>query len=234
MSTANTNNINSDELRDSMLAAIAAEHKTTVLCYGDSNTYGFEPATGTRYPRSMRWTTLLQEKLGSDYEVIAEGLNGRTTAYHRVGTDYQNGLESLPAIFGSHKPVDIVVFMLGTNDCNYDMKLEPADIARGMESLIECLEDRAPARQGFVPEILVISPVHIRPEIEGTPFMTDIDQTSVEKSHKLAPLYKELTERHGCRFLDAAEVSVSAIDCEHLTAEGHLQLAELVYGELCK
>ena len=49
----------------------------TLLCYGDSNTYGYDPRSylGERYPRSVRWTGLLAE---AGYEVRNEGLNGRS------------------------------------------------------------------------------------------------------------------------------------------------------------
>ena len=50
-----------------------------ILCFGDSNTWGYVPATGKRYPVGVRWTSLLQEKLGDGYEIIEEGLNSRTT-----------------------------------------------------------------------------------------------------------------------------------------------------------
>ena len=53
----------------------------SILCYGDSNTYGLMPDSPDRYPRDVRWTGILQKKLGEDYYVIEEGLSGRTTLW---------------------------------------------------------------------------------------------------------------------------------------------------------
>ena len=114
----------------------ASHDRISVLCYGDSNTYGYDPHTGGRYPYDKRWTTLLGNLLGSRYEVIPEGLNGRTTAYDRPGAAWKNGERSLIACLGTHKPVDYVIIMLGTNDCNADLGLSAGDIADGRETLV--------------------------------------------------------------------------------------------------
>jgi len=50
----------------------------TIVCFGDSNTWGMMPRANKRYPRSMRWTNILQKLLGEEYEVVNEGLCGRT------------------------------------------------------------------------------------------------------------------------------------------------------------
>lgn len=206
--------------------------KITILCYGDSNTYGYHPETSGRYPYEMRWTSILADNLGRDYLVIPEGLNGRTTAYERVGTDWQNGLANLASTIGTHKPLDYIVLMLGTNDCNIDMKLEPLDIADGMRRLVVKAKEMTTILQGDAAKIVVVSPAFIRPEIEGTPFEADLDETSVAKSHKLAMLYEELAKEYGCTFVDASAAEVSAIDCEHLTAKGHQEIAKLIYDAI--
>ena len=50
-----------------------------ILCYGDSNTWGYIPLTEKRYPPEVRWTGRLQRLLGPDYQVLEDGLSGRTT-----------------------------------------------------------------------------------------------------------------------------------------------------------
>jgi len=87
----------------------------TILCYGDSNTYGYNPVTGGRWPEDIRWTGRLQQLLGDEYKVIEEGCNGRTTMYKAPGEGWKSGLEYLKPCLNSHKPVDAVVMMLGTN-----------------------------------------------------------------------------------------------------------------------
>lgn len=206
--------------------------KITILCYGDSNTYGFHPETGGRYPKEQRWTTILGEKLGDKYEVINEGMNGRTTAYKRPASDWQNGLEGIAMAIHSNFPIDCLVIMLGTNDCNKDMFLEPEQIADGMRSLVIKAREVNEWLGVTMPQIIIMSPAWIRPELEGTPFECDLDETSVEKSKALAPLYRYLADELGCTFVDASELEVSVIDCEHLTAKGHEDLAEKLYQEL--
>lgn len=205
------------------------KRKVTILCYGDSNTYGYDPRNGERYSETERWPCLLAGKLGDGYKVIEEGLNGRTTAYDRPDGFWKNGLSYLTPCLGSHKPVDILIFMLGTNDCNADLGLSEYDIADGMERLISTAETMTAELQGFVPKMLVVAPAAIRPELEGTPFAYQLDGESIRKSHDIAPLYQKLAEKHHCFFLDATDkVDVTRIDCEHLTTEGHSQLAELI------
>ena len=212
---------------DKALTKDASHDNITVLCYGDSNTYGYDPDTCGRYPYDKRWTTLLGELLGRRYEVISEGLNGRTTAYDRPGAAWKNGASSLTACLGTHKPVDYVIIMLGTNDCDKELGLSAVDIADGMETLVKIVEDEAPALQGYVPEIIVAAPAAIRSDIEQSPFADKLTQESVQKSADIGPLYREIAERHGVKFADATcGIEVSA-DCEHLTEEGHRQIAGL-------
>ena len=87
-----------------------------ILCFGDSNTWGYAPVTGERYPGHVRWTGVLQSCLGDDYFVIEEGLNGRTTVHNEPLRPHRNGASLLPVLLESHSPLDLVIVMLGTND----------------------------------------------------------------------------------------------------------------------
>ena len=88
----------------------------TVLCYGDSNTFGYIPETGMRYPRDIRYPGRLKKLLGDEYDVIEEGCNGRTTIHDDPVDGWKNGLDYLKPCLNSHKPVDFVILMLGSND----------------------------------------------------------------------------------------------------------------------
>ena len=105
-----------------------------ILCYGDSNTHGYDPNTLGRYPKEKRWTSILQSLLGPEYDVINEGLNGRTTAFDREGEPYKNGYAHLIPILYTHRPLDMVVFMLGTNDCTAALHKDIKDIMEGMRN----------------------------------------------------------------------------------------------------
>lgn len=205
----------------------ASHDRISVLCYGDSNTYGYDPYTGGRYPYEKRWTTILGELLGEKYEVLAEGLNGRTTAYDRPGAAWKNGASSFIACIGTHKPVDYIIIMLGTNDCNESLGLSSEAIADGMETLVKLVEEESPGLQGYVPEIIVAAPAAIKGELERSPFAGNLTDDSARKSREIGPLYKDIAERHLIRFADATgSIEVSA-DCEHLTEKGHRQIAKL-------
>lgn len=117
-----------------------------ILCFGDSNTYGYIPGhyekAPARYPWGIRWTSLLNEKLGKeDYRVIEEGLCGRTTVFEDSFRAYRNGSEMLPAILETHQNVDLVILMLGTNDCKAVYGTTPEIIGRGIEKLIRQLRE---------------------------------------------------------------------------------------------
>lgn len=207
-----------------------AARPVTVLCYGDSNTYGYDPNTGGRYPAGVRWTNILADKLGSGYRVIDEGLNGRTTVYDRPDGAWKNGYPYLTPCLGSHKPIDVLVFMLGTNDCNSDLGLSAEDIAAGMEKLVCTAEEMTAELQGYVPKMIIVVPAAIKPDFAGTPFEYQLDEAAVRKSHDIAPLYEKLAKEHGCMFLDGSDsLEVSDIDCEHLTENGHSRLADMLY-----
>ena len=216
----------------------------TVLCYGDSNTYGYDPDTGGRYPCDKRWTSILERLLnekqaklsindgfpGNKYEVIPEGLNGRTTAFDRPEAPWKNGLSSIQATLGTHKPVDYLIIMLGTNDCNAELGLNADDIACGMERLVCAAEEISPELQGYIPEIIVVSPPAIQGDYERSPFASRLTPESVQNSLDIQPLYKQIADRHLCHFVDAAlGIEVSPGDCEHLTEKGHRRLAELLF-----
>ena len=206
--------------------------RISVLCFGDSNTYGYDPSTFGRYPADKRWTTILGEMLGEKYEVISEGLNGRTTAYDRPGAAWKNGASSFVAIMATHKPVDYLVIMLGTNDCNPGLDLSAEDIADGMEKLIMLAEEEAPGLQGYIPEIIIVAPGAIRADFSGSPFAYELTDGAVRKSEDIGDLYKGIAEKHMCRAVDATGAVEVSDDCMHLTETGHRQLAELICREI--
>ena len=219
---------------DKALTKDRGHDRLTVLCYGDSNTYGYDPETESRYPYEQRWTTILGKMLGDRYEVIAEGLNGRTTAYDRPGAVWKNGAGSFVACLGTHKPVDILVLMLGTNDCNSELGLSAEQIAGGMEQLIKLAEEESPGLQGYIPQIIVISPAAISEDFSGSSFADQLTDEAVKKSRDIGPLVSEVALKHLCKSIDATQSAEVSADCMHLTPRGHRQLAQLIYDEIKK
>ncbi|MGA2640810.1 MAG: GDSL-type esterase/lipase family protein, partial [Spirochaetia bacterium] len=103
-----------------------------ILCFGDSNTWGYDPVTQGRFPGDVRWTGVLQAALGPGFRVIEEGLNGRTTVWEDPVEGDKMGKRHLPPCLESQAPLDLVVLMLGTNDTKERYSAPPADIAAGV------------------------------------------------------------------------------------------------------
>ncbi len=216
------------------LAKDKGHDKISVVCYGDSNTYGYEPATGGRYAPEVRWTTILQEKLGDRYEVIPEGLNGRTTAYDRPGANWKNGISSFVACLGTHKPVDYLIIMLGTNDCAGGLGLTDEAIAKGMENLVNLAEEKSPELQGYIPEIIVVTPAAINCMwADDAPEYAEV-RNMMRQSRAIEPLYRDIADRHLIRFASGIDAEVNIHDWIHLTEEGHRQIADIIYDEMTR
>ncbi|MBQ8527830.1 MAG: SGNH/GDSL hydrolase family protein [Lachnospiraceae bacterium] len=203
----------------------------TVLCYGDSNTYGFDPANGLRYPKEIRWTGRLQRLLGDDYMIIEEGCNGRTTVFEDPLEGWKRGIDYLRPCLNTHKPVDIVILMLGTNDLKEVFGVDAEDVARGAGELVDVIQSFTVEKQGFAPKVILVSPPEIAEGVCMSAFSSSFGRRAVGESKKLAGYFKEVAQRRGCLFLNAAQhIRPSATDCVHLGPEGHAMLAEILYA----
>jgi lysophospholipase L1-like esterase len=142
----------------------------TILCYGDSLTWGHDVVRQTRHAFEDRWPNIVQAELGSQVHVISEGLGGRTTAFddYLLAADL-NGARSLPVVLSSHSPLDLVVVMLGTNDMKPWVNGAALGSARGMKRLTEIIRTHPYPLGGPVPKVLLVSPPHImsidRPDV---------------------------------------------------------------------
>ena len=203
---------------------------TTILCYGDSNTFGYIPETGMRYPRDVRYPGKLQALLGDEYAVIEEGCNGRTTIHDDPIDGWKNGLDYLKPCLNSHKPVDIVILMLGSNDLKATFHLGAKEIADGVAVLVDVIKSFTEEKQGFIPKIILVSPPELGKGIRTSPFYGAFFEEAVEESKKFPEFYKAVAEKYGCVFFNAAEyIYPSKVDSLHLTPEGHKVLAEKLY-----
>lgn len=192
----------------------------TVLCYGDSLTWGFDAENLGRHAFEDRWPTVLQKALGTDVNVIAEGLNGRTTAYddHLADCD-RNGARILPTLLHSHAPLDLVIIMLGTNDLKRGIGSGNAvGAVKGVERLINLVRSHVWSFDDEQPEILIVSAPHICET--GNEMFAAMFVGAVEQSEMMGSLYRDLADEKGCGFFDAASVAVTTpVDGVHLDAE---------------
>lgn len=197
----------------------------TILCYGDSNTWGFNAITQDRYPLAERWTGVLAQLLGAAYRVVEEGLNGRTTVWDDPIEGYKNGREYLIPCLESHRPIDLVILMLGTNDLKKRFSVSAYDIAQSAGVLVDTIQKSAAGPGGSAPRVLLISP----PVVGKLTEFADMFEGAEAKSLKLAEYYSRTAELFRCDFLNAAEVIVSSdLDGIHLEADQHLKLGKAV------
>ena len=198
----------------------------TVLCYGDSNTWGSDPETGGRFMPDVRWPGVLARELGDAFRVIEEGLSGRTTVRDDpIEGVHKNGRTYLRACLESHKPIDLMTIMLGTNDLKERFGASASDIAQGAASLAEMALTSGCGPEGGAPVILLISP----PPVGKLTDMAEMFAGSEEKSARFAGHYGRFAEQYGCGFLDAGAMVVSSdVDGIHLEAGEHRKLGEAV------
>jgi len=207
----------------------------TLLCFGDSNTHGtvpmHTPDEVARYGYSERWPGVLRAALGPAWCVLEEGLPGRTSALDdpEEGAD-RNALRYWQACLQSHRPLDAVVLMLGTNDLKARFQASPQSIAQGVEELIAvCWRQTPPG--GAHPLLLLVAPAPIR----ELGFFSDIFAGGAAKSQQLSQVFGQVAERHGVLFLDAgAHCAVSAVDGIHLDVQAHQALGQAVAATLAQ
>lgn len=198
-----------------------------ILCYGDSNTFGYDPVTGNRYPSHVRWTGRLQELLGAEYCVVEEGCNGRTTCFTDPQEEWKNGLYYLKPCLNSQKPLDVVIMMLGTNDLKTMYHASPEKIAQGAALLVDEILSFTKEKQGYQPDIVLVSPPEIGSDIVNSSFQESFDSSAVWRSKELPELYKKIAGEKGCIFLNAAaHVNPSEADSLHLMPDAHEILAK--------
>ncbi len=201
----------------------------TVVCFGDSNTHGYDAMTNGRFAAEERWPGRLQTLLGEGYRVIEEGLSGRTAVFRDPLFEGLCGLDYLYPCLMSHEPVDSLLVMLGTNDVKLRFSATAANIARGMERLLTKALRTPEAFRGGKPDILLIAPPPIGIEYERTMVYGEMGAGCHEKTDLLRGFYRELAERLSIRYLDAGSIPglrMSPPDYMHLNAEGHRLLAE--------
>jgi lysophospholipase L1-like esterase len=200
-----------------------------ILCFGDSNTYGLIPGTDRRYPWGIRWTSIVDEQVhGWGYRVVEEGLCGRTTIFEDRTRQGRNGSSMLPVLLETHNPVDIVVLMLGTNDCKTAYNTTPEKIGEGVEKLIEQIQNHDSNIK-----ILLVSPIELGEGVWETGYDTEFDRKSVEVSRRLPQVYREIAERKNIEFIAASQYAVPGeADREHMDKISHRNFANAVVNKL--
>lgn len=195
-----------------------------VLCFGDSLTFGFDPATGGRFPPGDRWPDVVAARTGAT--VISEALPGRTTVFDSPYADTRSGRAMLPAVLESHAPIDLVVIMLGTNDLQGPLDLSARHSASGLWTLIDIVNRSAAGPGGEKPGCLVVVPP---PIVEAKGFMGVFYAGRDAQSRELEVHYRSICEQTATPFLCAGDVvQPSPIDGIHLDPAGQHALGEAI------
>lgn len=207
-----------------------ANTKKRIICFGDSLTWGFDPANRVRFDEDTRWPQGMQKVLGDGYAVIEEGQNGRTIATDDPAEGEKNGLNYIGPCMESHTPFDILIIMLGCNDCKRKFAYSAMDIAGEMQIMLEKVQsyNRFRCKDSF--KVLLVSPPYIADSIRDSWLGDSFGyESSVKVSRELAAWYKTLAEMYGCEYLDAAQhVQASDADGVHLDAENQKKLGEVM------
>jgi lysophospholipase L1-like esterase len=205
-----------------------------VLAYGDSNTHGTMPMETLesmgRFGPAERWPGVLAAALADGWRVVEEGLPGRTTVYpDPVSGVHKNGLAFLPGILESHRPLDFVVLMLGTNDLKQRFAAPAIEIGESVSQLVHFTRHSYTGPAQAQPRILLVAP----PPVLETGCLAEIFAGGAEKSKRLGKVYGAVAARHGCGFLDAGEVIRSSpLDGVHFDASEHEKLGKAVAAAL--
>jgi len=200
-----------------------------ILCFGDSNTFGtIDFAVTDRFDLQRRWTGLLASDLGPKCRIIEEGMPGRTTAFDDPLREFRSGRKYLAPCLNSHRPLDLIIVMLGTNDLQMRFSASAVDIATGIEILVDLIRKAGAGPEGGIPEILIVAP----PPIGSIdPIEEPCWTGALQKSLQLPVQYARIAKQYQCHFVNSQEVLTTddlGRDGLHLAESGHVKLAKLL------
>ena len=186
-----------------------------ILCFGDSNTWGYIPGTGERYAPEVRWPGVMAAALGAGYHISEDGLNGRTTGFDFPWADCRNGQSALPYALLSQRPLDLVIIALGINDLTVVDSAFSAKSAAGLirkARMLQAVPDAGTRIFRDDVKILIVGPAPVHPDYDrmfNTEYYAD--------SCRLA--------ENGVEYLNAGDyAAASPVDCVHYTPESHREL----------
>lgn len=199
-----------------------------IVCFGDSNTWGYNPCNGERLAWGVRWTSILQDRFsGKNIRIIEEGLCGRTTIFDDPLRPGRKGIDLFPVILETHCPSNIVI-MIGTNDCKTVYGASPDVIGKGIIRLLKQARQILPHSN-----ILLISPIYLGDDVWKNEFDPEFSSESVKVSQKLKEVYMNIAKDYNVDFLAASDYAkCSEDDQEHMGPQGHKALADAIEKKL--
>ncbi len=194
-----------------------------ILCFGDSNTYGYIPGTGDRFDINTRWSGILKTLLKDRYDVIEAGCNNRTCFSDNPAGINQTGYKILPEYLKDD--IDIVVLAIGINDLQTKYNSNTKDFEKGLELVIKMTRQKLPAAK-----IILAAPSKLEKNILKGYFGEMFDENSIKKSRIIGEIYKKTAENQNCIFVDFDKTAkVSEIDGLHYMPQEHKKIAQYLY-----
>lgn len=186
-----------------------------ILCFGDSNTYGFNPKDGSRYNKNIRWTALLQNTLKDTYKITEAGCNNRTAfSDNPAGLNF-TGYKILPDYLKEN--FDIIIIQIGINDLQKSYNASLDSFEQGMEKFFNLANQNAPSSK-----IIILAPCVIKDNIFNSYFNLFFDEKSIEKSKQISPVYEKIAKENKYQLIDLNKFTeTSNIDGLHYTPEQH-------------
>lgn len=206
-----------------------------VLCYGDSNTWGYDPAnndpvTGksARYDEHTRWAGVMRDLLGQDYFVWEAGLSGRTTVFDDPVMPTRNGVRDFEMVLQMCDPVDCVIIALGSNDMKDQFQVSSLIAAKAMDRFLNVCKAALQQSRFQQAEIILVCPLIPYADGNGV-YGHGFSDRSTQEATQLRKRYQALAQAHHCAFVDWNDyVSPSPADGIHMTPEGHKCIGEMM------
>lgn len=199
-----------------------------IICFGDSNTFGFKPADGNRFNEDIRWTGVLSKHLGSGFQVIEEGCNNRTGFFLNTEGILQSGKEYLPQCLIKHITLDIFIFALGTNDLQAIFKIDENIIKTGLKYTIDLIR-----KHNSKARIIIIPPVIFSEKVLMGPYNYQFNEDSVKNSILIQKTYKDFSKKENCEYLNLNKfVLPSNLDGIHFDENSHKIIASKIAKQI--
>lgn len=172
----------------------------TLICYGDSNTYGYDPRDTNegRYPKEVRWTGILDTE--TDWKVENHGVNGRSIP-HTVSTVKF----ACQQVRDWHRSRIRMASGNAWNKIFWKIRiLQPADVAKRMERFLKRMMEEAGLASRKMRLRLIAPPAMQEGQWVGRPEL-------LTESRNLGKEYKRIAKRLGIAFTDASGWEIPTI-----------------------
>ena len=191
-----------------------------IICYGDSNTFGFNPKDGSRFDENTRWTSKLQNILGNDYNVVNEGLCDRTGFVNNPKGFLFSAQKHFPKMITKTDNIDLIILAVGSNDLQFQYDVSFGAIEKGLEKLINIAQEKTE-------NIIIVPPVMLSEKVLEGFFSYQFDKTSIIKSKKVGRIFRQIANVYHCGYFDINKItSPSDYDGLHYDENSHILIAE--------